>query len=66
MTISIDGDSRWMWIRIADNGIGGADLDAGTGLAGLRQRVNGADGTFLIDSPEGGPTVLIVELPCAS
>lgn len=66
VTISIDGDDRWMWIRIADNGIGGADLAAGTGLAGLQQRVNGADGSFLIDSPEGGPTVLIVELPCAS
>lgn len=66
VTISIDGDATWMWIRIADNGSGGADLAGGTGLAGLRQRVTGADGTFLIDSPEGGPTVLVVELPCAS
>ena len=52
-------------IVVADDGVGGAD-PAGSGLAGLADRVSGVDGHFLVVSPVGGPTVLTVELPCAS
>jgi signal transduction histidine kinase len=52
-------------VVIADDGVGGADLSGGTGLAGLAQRVASVDGTFSISSPRGGPTVITVELPCA-
>ncbi|MGI5233252.1 histidine kinase [Actinoallomurus sp. CA-142502] len=58
-----DGDVLRM--VITDDGIGGAEPSKGTGLTGLRQRVGSVDGTFRINSPAGGPTVLTVELPCA-
>jgi signal transduction histidine kinase len=51
-------------LTITDNGIGGADLRSGTGLAGLADRVSGVDGRFSVLSPVGGPTVITAELPC--
>jgi signal transduction histidine kinase len=59
----IDGELR---IIITDNGTGGADPAGGSGLAGLADRVSGVDGRLLVHSPAGGPTVITVELPCAS
>lgn len=53
-------------LEIEDDGRGGADPDRGSGLTGLRNRVAGAEGTLRISSPDGGPTVITVELPCAS
>jgi signal transduction histidine kinase len=53
-------------IDVRDNGRGGADEQRGTGLAGLRRRVAAFDGHLTLASPVGGPTVLHVELPCAS
>jgi len=52
-------------ITVRDDGVGGAD-PAGGGLTGLANRVAGVDGKLSIDSPQGGPTVIQVELPCAS
>ncbi|MEU9037831.1 sensor histidine kinase [Streptomyces sp. NPDC048352] len=51
-------------IVVTDDGVGGADPAAGTGLTGLRKRVGSVDGTISINSPLGGPTVVTVELPC--
>ncbi|MFE6686184.1 sensor histidine kinase [Streptomyces sp. NPDC057743] len=51
-------------VRVTDDGEGGADPSEGTGLTGLARRVASVDGTFAIDSPRGGPTVITVELPC--
>jgi len=53
-------------VEITDDGIGGADAARGTGLAGLVDRVTAVDGTVRLSSPAGGPTILTVELPCAS
>ncbi len=52
-------------LEIGDNGTGGADPD-GSGLTGLRDRVAALDGTLTLSSPAGGPTVLRVDVPCAS
>lgn len=49
---------------IIDNGIGGAHPSKGHGLSGLMERVRGADGILDIQSPDGGPTSIIVEVPC--
>jgi signal transduction histidine kinase len=62
VTVRREGDGP-VWITIADNGMGGADPDRGTGLRGLADRVSGVDGQLSVDSPVGGPTVLTVELP---
>jgi signal transduction histidine kinase len=51
-------------IVIRDDGRGGADPTAGTGLTGLADRVAAVGGRLLLASPAGGPTVVRVELPC--
>ncbi|MEE6261715.1 sensor domain-containing protein [Plantactinospora sonchi] len=51
-------------VEVTDDGRGGADPSHGTGLTGLADRVAVADGRLLLSSPDGGPTVLRVELPC--
>jgi signal transduction histidine kinase len=51
-------------VIVTDDGVGGADQARGTGLAGLARRAASVDGTFEIDSPPGGPTLLTVDLPC--
>ncbi len=53
-------------IEVTDDGIGGADDTRGTGISGIRRRVAALDGTASVVSPVGGPTVIRVELPCAS
>ncbi|MEV4280189.1 sensor histidine kinase [Actinoplanes xinjiangensis] len=51
-------------VEIGDNGCGGADIGAGTGLLGLADRVSVVGGRLSLSSPPGGPTRLIVEIPC--
>jgi signal transduction histidine kinase len=53
-------------VEISDDGVGGADETAGTGLLGLADRVAALDGTLHIVSPPGIGTVVTAELPCAS
>ncbi len=53
-------------VEVRDDGCGGADAARGTGLAGLADRVAALDGRFELHSPDGGPTVISAELPCAS
>ncbi|WP_433127748.1 sensor domain-containing protein [Micromonospora sp. CA-240977] len=53
-------------VNVSDDGVGGAQTATGTGLTGIRRRVAALDGRVELSSPVGGPTVLRVELPCAS
>lgn len=53
-------------VEVRDDGIGGADLAKGTGLAGLGDRVASLGGWMQVVSPPGGPTTLLVEVPCGS
>jgi signal transduction histidine kinase len=60
-------------VAVTDDGAGGAvpagnddGAGDGTGLRGLAQRAAAVDGTLTIDSPPGGPTVIVAELPCES
>jgi signal transduction histidine kinase len=55
------GDSIELEVR--DDGQGGADPD-GSGLRGLRRRVEALDGRLSVNSPRGGPTTIRAELPC--
>ncbi|GAA2602779.1 sensor histidine kinase [Streptomyces roseoviolaceus] len=55
---------RVLTVQIQDNGAGDAD-PTGSGLSGLRSRVAALDGVLRVDSPEGGPTTITAELPCA-
>lgn len=51
-------------VEIVDDGIGGAHVAKGHGLSGLVDRVRAGGGTLEVDSPNGGPTTIKVELPC--
>ncbi|MDI2130431.1 sensor histidine kinase [Yinghuangia seranimata] len=51
-------------IDVIDDGRGGASLNKGTGLRGIERRLGTFDGTLALDSPEGGPTTVTMELPC--
>jgi signal transduction histidine kinase/uncharacterized protein YhfF len=48
---------------VADDGIGGADLERGTGLVGLRGRVEALSGTLAVTSPPGAGTTLELTIP---
>lgn len=64
VTIERAGDR--LVVEVRDDGVGGADPARGTGLRGLHDRVTALGGTMHVLSPTGGPTTLLVELPCAS
>ena len=53
-------------VSVADDGVGGAVVRRGSGLAGLRDRVAAHGGTFEIVSPRGGGTRVEVAIPCES
>lgn len=53
-------------LEVTDDGHGGADASGGSGLDGIRRRVAAHDGVLRLASPQGGPTILAVELPCGS
>lgn len=53
-------------IEIRDDGLGGAVATPGSGLAGMADRVAALGGWMRILSPLGGPTSIVVELPCGS
>lgn len=59
-------EGNTLWARVEDNGMGGAQVQPGGGLDGIANRVLAAGGTFRLDSPQGGPTSLEVNVPCAS
>jgi signal transduction histidine kinase len=52
-------------IEVTDNGTGGADPAQGSGLAGVERRLATFDGILAVSSPIGGPTMIVMEIPCA-
>ncbi|MER6513394.1 histidine kinase [Nonomuraea sp. NPDC001636] len=53
-------------VEVRDDGVGGADPARGTGLTGLADRLAVVAGRLSVSSPPGGPTLVRVEIPCAS
>jgi signal transduction histidine kinase len=64
--VAVADADRALRIIVRDDGHGGADPSHGTGLRGIQRRLSAFDGSLRIASPAGGPTVLDMELPCAS
>jgi signal transduction histidine kinase len=52
-------------IEVTDNGTGGADPARGSGLQGVERRLATFDGILAVSSPPGGPTMIVMEIPCA-
>lgn len=65
-TVTVRRDGDRLLLCVHDDGLGGADESRGSGLTGIRRRVDACDGTLTVTSPEGGPTSIRVELPCGS
>ena len=51
-------------VEITDDGHGGADPANGTGLRGIERRLGAFDGILAVNSPVGGPTIVVIEVPC--
>ena len=64
--VSIVLQNNRLVLDIRDDGAGGADSSKGGGLSGLGDRVNALGGWMRVLSPSGGPTSVIVEIPCGS
>ncbi|MGW1089999.1 sensor histidine kinase [Streptomyces sp. NPDC002596] len=62
-TVDVWRTADRLMLQVTDNGRGGADLSAGSGLAGLTERLDAVDGILVVDSPVGGPTRVTAELP---
>jgi signal transduction histidine kinase len=63
--IEVHCAQKRLTVTVFDDGTGGADA-TGSGLTGLRHRVEALDGTLVVTSPAGGPTTIRAELPCES
>ncbi|WP_332641713.1 sensor histidine kinase [Aeromicrobium sp.] len=63
-TVEVTHDAGLLKVRIEDDGRGGADIAAGSGLAGVARRLSAFDGTMDVSSPSKGPTVITLEVPC--
>jgi signal transduction histidine kinase len=61
--VAVERRNDSLRVAIQDDGAGGADPGRGSGLLGLRDRVEAMGGTIVVDSPFGGGTSLLVALP---
>jgi signal transduction histidine kinase len=64
VTAEVSGDTLRVYVR--DDGTGGADPSRGSGLTGLKDRIEALGGTFWVHSPAGGGTTVSCELPVAA
>ena len=63
--VTVVAGDDWVTVTVADDGCGGADPEAGTGIRGLRDRVAALDGTLHVDSPTDRGTRIVAEIPLA-
>jgi signal transduction histidine kinase len=61
--LAVEARADELFIGMRDDGVGGADSANGTGLTGLRDRVEALDGTMEVDSPPGNGTFVHVRIP---
>jgi signal transduction histidine kinase len=63
-TVTVRDEANALRVDVADDGRGGADPD-GSGLTGLRHRVEALDGALDVISPAGSGTTIVARLPYA-
>lgn len=65
-TVTVRREGERLHAEVRDEGRGGVDESAGSGIRGMRQRVEAVDGTLYVNSPPGGPTCVRADIPCGS
>lgn len=65
-TVVADVDRDTLVVEVGDDGVGGAAVAKGQGLAGLEQRLRAVDGRLDVRSPIGGPTSISAVIRCGS
>ena len=63
--VSVEHVGGMLRASVTDDGHGGADASRGTGLIGVERRLATFDGILAVSSPAGGPTIVVIEVPCA-
>jgi signal transduction histidine kinase len=63
VNVAVESQNGSLRLQIDDDGVGGADPSQGSGLAGLRDRVEALSGSIQVSSPAGEGTHVLVELP---
>ena len=61
--IRVEAVEGILTVQVSDDGVGGADASRGSGLTGIRDRVEAVGGTLAVHSPPGSGTVLTARLP---
>jgi signal transduction histidine kinase len=61
--VEVKASGGTLWVRVRDDGVGGADPLGGSGLVGLKDRIEALGGSFSMRSPAGGGTTVSCELP---
>jgi signal transduction histidine kinase len=64
-TVGVERENGRLVVEVADDGVGGADPEHGTGLRGLADRIAVLEGRLEIDSERGRGTTLRAQIPCA-
>ena len=63
VTVAVGKTEKVLQIMVRDDGVGGANFTLGTGLVGIKDRVEAVGGRFSVDSPRGSGTTLWAEFP---
>jgi signal transduction histidine kinase len=63
--VDLGYDGQAVTASVADDGHGGAEPTAGSGLTGIERRIAAFGGRLEVDSPAGGPTRITLAVPCA-
>jgi signal transduction histidine kinase len=63
VAVDVEAGDGILLVRVGDDGIGGADFSRGSGLVGLRDRVEALGGRISLHSEPGAGTALLAELP---
>jgi signal transduction histidine kinase len=61
--VAVETGGGALTVRVSDDGAGGADPGRGSGLTGIRDRVEAVGGTLAVHSPPAAGTVLTARLP---
>ena len=64
-TVAVARENGHVLVEVADDGVGGADPERGTGLRGLRDRVRALEGRLAVESATGQGTRVKASIPCA-